>query len=386
MVAEFKSSSPMTNELAILQYQDNFGNIAPGEIFMDYMPQMKGLKAIDRAMEIKQSQYERFPAELKAQIVKQVETKAALTTQSPLFATGTSYTGTSGSIPVLLPTVVDPQLYDRTRVEYPLSSGLIPRVAQLGIYADIIRQTALPTAQWKEEGAALDTTIPTYTRGVTRVRYLYGVGEITGPMMVASRVWQNALTLQQEAQFRAVKELEEDTILDGNPTAGTVDGTVSDENAFTGLVQSITTNNTNQSSARISLDDLRVAFRVIREARGEPDLIVTDHKTLADIRNLMQEVIRYPNPGDTLDFFGSTIIKFEGVPIVPTIFLPTSNGARELLVLTVKKGNNIQMRVMQEPTFQEMPSNADSYKFMVKEYVTMVIAHETWCYRYNSLA
>ena len=385
-MAQFKSAPEMSNELAILQYPDNFGNIPPGTIFMDYTPMLKGLQPVNRALEIKQSQYERFPAELKAAIANQVETKAALTTKSPLFATGTGYTGTSGSIPVLLPTVVDPQLYDRTRVEYPLSSGLIPRVAQMGIYADIIRRTVLPTAQWKQEGAALDTSTSTYTRGVVRVRYLYGVGEITGPMMLASRVWQNALSLEQEAQFRAVKELEEDTILDGNPSAGTVDGTVSDENAFIGLVNSITTNNTAQAGARIALDDIRNAFRIIREARGEPDLILTDYKTLNDIRNLIQEVIRYPSPGDTLDFFGTSVIKFEGVPIVPTIFLPTASAGREMLILTVKKGNNIQMRVMQEPTFQEMPSNADSFKFMVKEYVTMVIAHENWCQRYSGLA
>lgn len=386
-MAQIKSSSgTMTQDLAILQYQDNFGNITPGTVFMDYMPFLKGQAPINRAMEIKSSQYERFPAELKNAIAAQVEAKAALTTQSPLFATGTNYTGTSGSIPVLLPTVVDPQLYDRTRVEYPLSSGVIPRVAQLGIYADIIKRTSLPTAQFKEEGAALDTATSTYSRSVVRVRYIYGVGEITGPLMVASRVWQNSLALEQEAQFRAVKELEEDCILDGNPSAGTVDGTVSDENAFTGLVQSITTNNTNKSNATIALQDLRVAFQTIREARGEPDLIVTDNKTLNDIRALMQEEYRVLTNADTLDFFGFSTIKFEGVPILPTIFLPSSSNARELLVLSVKKGNNIQMRVMQEPTFQELPSNADSYKFMVKEYVTMVIAHENWCYRYNTLA
>lgn len=386
-MAQFGGVSSSNQGIDLLRYQENFGNLAPGTVYMDYLPTLRGKKAIDLTPEIKEMWIERQGPEFKAALLKAVEQKAALTTGSPLFATGTTYSGTSGSIPVLLPTQVDPQLYDRTRQDWPLASGAIPRVTQLGIFADIIRRTALPTAVFKAEGAALNTATSTYSRAVSVVKFIYGVGEITGPMLMASRVWQDALALETEAQFRAVKELEEDGILNGNPTSGTTNGTTTDENAFTGLRQAITTNSTAKSGAKISLDDLRVAIQTIREARGEPDLIVTDHKTLNDIRGLLQETIRFIGPQNTLDFaVGTSSIVFEGLPIIVSLKMPTSGSGRVLLVLTVRKGNNIQVRVMQEPVMEELAKTADSFKFMVKEYVTLLVAHENWCYEYTGLA
>jgi hypothetical protein len=95
--------------------------------------------------------------------------------------------------------------------------------------------------------------------------------------------------------------------------------------------------------------------------------------------------LRYPAPTGNINF-GIESIVFEGVPIIPDLFMPTTATARELLVLTVKLQGNIQLRVLQEATFEELAKTADTYKFMIKEYLTLIIVNEAWCYRFYALA
>ena len=369
--------SNITHELV---YQANFGDMPDKSVYLDTLAGAFSPEAtIDRREEVKAEIF-KYKPEIKAFI----EGKA-VTTGSPLFAIGTTYSGTSGSIPVMLPTIVDPSLYDKTKRATPLASGLIPRVTNKGLFADYIKRTALPSAMWKAEMGALDAQASTYSRAATAVKFLYAVGEISGPMMVASKVWQNALTLETEAHYRALKEMEEDTIINGYPTTGDVSGGTTDAKAFTGLIQTITTNYTNKSSAVVTLSNIRDAIRVIREAKGEPDLIITDYKTLDDVKGLIQDLMRYPAPTASIAF-GIQTIEFEGIPIIPDLFMPTTATSREMLVLSVRKQGNIQMRVLQEAAFEELGKNADSYRFMIKEYLTMIVVYEDWCYRIYNLA
>jgi len=346
-----------------LRYQVSFGNMPNKTVYMDMMRGISPWEAKSNGQ----------TGELKAEI------KAALSTSSPLMAIGTTYSATSGSIPVLLPTWVDQQLYDLTRRDTPLASGLIPRVTNNGLFADWIKRTAVPTAVWTSEGAALSSTTSTYDRVATAIKYAYAVGEVTGPMLVASKVWQDALRMEVEAQYRALKYLEEDTIINGDTTSATY------TYGFNGLIAQIDTNYTNMSSAELTLGHLDTAIQTIREAYGHPNLIVTDWYTFYRIKKLMRDYIRYQEPGDTLNW-GFEAMKYENIPIVPDLAMPTTPTARELLVLDTQTQNNIQMRVLQDATFEELAKTADSYKFMIKLYETMIIIYESWCYRIYNLA
>lgn len=339
---------------AELEYKSSFGNLSDGTVYLDAM------KGVDRRDEI----------------------KSALATDSNLFATGTYYSGTSGSIPVLLPSIVDKDLYDVTRKDTPLANGLIPRVANMGLYADIIKRTALPSAVFKPEGSALTKTASTYTRAVAKIKYMYTPGEITGPMQVASeQQWKSALKLEVEAAYRALKELEENTIINGNPTSGTVTGSYDDENAFTGLIQAITTNTTDKDGGTITVSDLRTAIRTIRLAYGRPNLIVTDFKTFDDIKALLQDSLRY---NDTTKIaWGITAIEFEGIPIIADVFMPSTASSKECLVLDT---SSWQIRVMKEATFEEGAKTADSYAFWIKQYATLLSIYEAWNYEIYGLA
>ena len=266
------------NDTADRIYQCNFGNLPSGTTYLHY-PAV----STEQCKSVTPWSSESFKSEI----------KAALSTTSPLFATSTNYSATSGSIPVLLPTYVDANLYDLTKRDTPLASGLVPRVTNRGIFADIVKRTALPSALFKPENAAMVSDTATYTRAAKKMSYLYAVGEVTGPMQVASQVWQSGLQLETEAHFSALKEAEEDCIINGNSTAGTTTGGVTDENAFTGLIQGITTNTSAQGGASIALSTIRTGIRTCREAKGHPNLIVTDYKTLDDVKALIQDQLHY---------------------------------------------------------------------------------------------
>jgi hypothetical protein len=220
------------------------------------------------------------------------------------------------------------------------------------------------------------------------MKYLYAIGEVTGPLMVASKVWQDALQMEIEAAYKAVKYQEENTIINGYVAGG---GAYL--NAFDGLANSITTNNTNQSGVELKLSDIDTAFQTIRMGStvsvagygpGEPTVIITDWRTFYRIKQLMRDYIIYGKDGPTMNF-GFEHVEYEGIPIIPDVFMPNTANNRELYVLDTQTQNNVQIRVLQDATFEDLAKTADSYKFMIKEYLTMIIIRQQWCYRYYGL-
>ena len=313
------------------------------------------------------------------------EVKAALTTDGHLMATGTTYSDTSGSIPTLLPTVVDDKLYDLTIRDTPLANGAIPRVTNKGMFADYITQSALASALWEGEQSGATPTTGTYARTAAQIKFLRSFGEITGPMLVASNVWKNAMTLEVAAHQRAVKELEENTIINGNPTTDDTDGGVTDAEAFSGFIASVTTNTEDKNDAELTITDIREGIVKIRQAYGHPNLCVTDYNSFDVLKGEMQNLLRYPAPTANISF-GIENITFEGIPVIVDLFMPTTDNAREFHIWDTQTQNNVQMRVLQDTTYAELAKTTDTTKFMIKEYLTMIMIKEAWCHRIYDLS
>lgn len=352
-----------SGDLDVERYHLSFGNMPNKTVYLRQPP-----------LPTDSEEYKAQKIDLRPQIAEELK---SLTTTSPLFAIGTSYSATSGSIPVLVPTIVDPTLYDFTRRDTPLANGLIPRVTNYGLFADYIRRTALPSAKFRAEGQALTSAESTYDRKAQPVKFMYATAEISGPLMIASRVWQDALRMETEAQYRSLKELEENAIISGDPTTGDVSGGVTDASSFESLTTSITTNTLNKNSAMFTIQNLRDTIRVIREAKGHPNLIVTDYKTLDSLKGLIQQELRYDSLVEGKIAWGIQSVEFEGIPIIPDLFMPTGSNVRRCFVLDT---SSLQMRVLQEPVLEELAKTADSYKFMIKEYLTLIVLYEAWNY------
>ncbi|MHA1867764.1 MAG: SU10 major capsid protein [Candidatus Heimdallarchaeaceae archaeon] len=360
------SNDSLSNGEAELRYQCSFGHLPNHTVYLHGIPSDKPkeqAKSIDLRDEIKSH-----------------EEVKALTTTSPLMAVGTQYSSTSGSIPVLLPTHVDPVLYDITQQDYPLSTGMIPQVTNRGVFADYIKRTALPTPIFLAEGAALTDSESTYTRVAAKVKYLYTAGRISGPMLVASgQVWKDALSLELEAHVRAMRSKLESTIIEGDVS--------SDANSFNGFTKTVTTNTTDRSGGKIRISDIRTAMRTIYEAKGRPSFAVTDYKTYNDIKGLIQEQLRYPAPTLKIDW-GIESFSFDGMPVIVDLSMPQTSSGREFHIYDVTTstgGPNVQLRVLQDITFEELAKNADSYRFMMKWYGTLIFIDETRCYRIYGL-
>lgn len=304
-------------------------------------------------------------------------------------------TFSAGTLPVLIPVYVDPEIVDTTRRATPLVE-LIPRVTNYGRTADYNLITAIATAQPLGEDAALTEQNDTYVRRSVAIKYLYSVGRVTGPMFAASKPYLSsggyvdALSLEVKNKTLALKRLEEAMILLGDASSDWTEpvnsSTIASAYSYNGLYQLITNANSNglggSSSYRtdnggvnLTIAQLRTAIRTARTAGGEPNLIVTDYATYDRIKALIQDQLRYVST--TSIAWGITTVSFEGLPVIASRFLSTTDGsgsgvpadARSLFVLDT---NVIEMRVLQDVTYQELAKTNDSMKFFLSCYEVLV--------------
>lgn len=299
----------------------------------------------------------------------------ALTTTGNLFATGTNYTSTSGSVPTLIPIYLDPEITDITKYDTPMYNGLIKKVTNRGLYADYVKMTAKGAAAFKAEDAALPEADDTYTRAVTAIKFAYATGRITGPMLAASAEFQNMLRIETVNKHQTLAELLEKQICQGT-TGG-------DSGGFSGFLNIVTTNYANLSSTTVTVAALRTAIRTCRQpttARGlgHPDLMVTDWKTVDDIKALMQNELRYYNLPEGRIAWGIRAVEFEGIPIICSGGMPTTTNGKEIHVYDT---TTWEMRILKDETFEELAKTNDSYKFMISWYGTLICKNELYNYR-----
>lgn len=284
----------------------------------------------------------------------------------------------------LIPLYVDPSIIDITRRLTPLIE-LIPRVTNYGRTAEFNRLTARGVGGFDFEDSARTETDDTYERQSVAIKYAYQTGRVTGPYMAASRAYLStnyidALNLEVMNKTKTMRLCEEDTILNGYTTSRTAYGGVTTKtNAeYNGIlnyssVQSLTSGGGTVEIASAT-KGLRDAIRKARTAndsttlgQGNPDMIVTDFKTLDDIKALLQDYQRVV-PQDKIAWGFQTVV-FEGLPIIPSRFSPNTTLSR---TVTVMDSSTWQMRVLQDLTYEELAKTNDSYKFMIKLYEALI--------------
>ena len=304
-------------------------------------------------------------------------------------------TYSAGTLPVLIPVYVDPEIIDLTRRATPLVE-LIPRVTNYGRTAEYNQITALGSAKALPEDSALAEADDTYVRRTVAVKFLYAVGRVTGQMFAASKQYLasggyvDALSLEVKNKTISLKRLEEEMILLGNGVSDWTDynsTTQSGANSFNGLWQLISNSNSNglggsssyttdKAGGALGISDIRTAIRTPRTNGGEPNLMVCDYSTFDKIKALIQDELRYVST--TTVAWGITTVSFEGLPIIASRFLKTTNGdgtkdPTSGVSLFVMDTNVIEMRVLQDVSYEEMAKTNDSMKFSLKVYETLVV-------------
>jgi len=338
MAQTFMGDAPSVS--ADVAFQQSFGNaVKNGEVY--YNPWVK----VDKRTEIGKS------------------LMADKITKAPSIATTTGGAGTAGY--ALIPVYVDPEIVDRTRFLTPLVE-LIPRRATRGTTYDYNAITAKGGASWKLEDASLADDIDTYDRVSVNIKYGYSTGRVTGPSIAGMAGYQDALSLDLGVKTVALKELEEDTIVNGDVTTYATE--------YDGLINSITTNTTDKSSTAVTLTNIRSEFATTFNAKGMTNLCVTDAATHNYIKGLLmdfQRVVEVPKEELPFGIPGSFV--FDGVPFIKSQFMPTTANSKRILFLDTRY---IFMAVLQDVTYEELAKTNDSNKYMLKVYEALVVTFE----------
>lgn len=281
----------------------------------------------------------------------------------------------------IIPLYVDPSIIDATRRLTPLVE-LMPRVTNYGRTAEFNKLTARGTGGFNIEDCALSESDDTYTRTSTAIKFAYITGRVTGPYLASSKQYLSsnyvdALNLEIMNKAKTMRLIEEDTILNGYTTSRTAYGSVTTltDAEYNGINNMTSVgSNTDRANQTIDIATLRKAIRYARTGQesatlgqGNPDMMVTDYKTLDDIKALLQDYQRIV-PMDKIAWGFQTVV-FEGLPIIASRFSPTTANLKRINVLD---SSTWQMRVLQDMTYEELAKTNDSYKFMIKLYEALI--------------
>jgi hypothetical protein len=269
--------------------------------------------------------------------------------------------------------------------------AMIRRVATRGKSIDYDRMTAKGTAQWLPSDAPLVEASDTYATVNKKIKFLYSIGRVTGPLMAASAPrmqemgYSDFLNLDVVNRTAALKEKEENSLINGN--YATTDG-----NEPYGILKEVYTsgNSTNKTSdGTFGIADLDEMIRICKTANdsttlsGEmPDLFITDYATENKIKGLFYDSYRVNAPTTTWGW-GATSAVVNGVPVLGSRFMTAATGSRNLALLNTKY---IEANVLQDVTYQELAITNDARKFMLKEYLTWAVKAPEFMNLYYNLS
>ena len=306
-------------------------------------------------------------------------------------ATTTTQGGAGTAGYAMIPVYLSPLVVDQTRKRTPLVE-LIPRVTNLGMYADWNNITAKGAGFTAAEDAALAEADDTLDRNSVAIKFLYSVGRVTGPAMAGQPAFvlegfqgtgsglggsafgnvsaPNATQFRILTAARAIKELEESLIVNGDASTTATE--------FSGIVKlQGTTNVVNLDSAALTYDDIETAVQYSFDDGGIIKLAVGSSSAVRDVRKIILDTFRYsPSdiPGGVLPFGVPSAVLLQTmvgpVPLIPSMYLSNTSGAKQIYFLDT---DFIEMRVLQDMTYERLGKTNDSDKFFLKIYEALVM-------------
>lgn len=303
--------------------------------------------------------------------------------------TETGGAGTAGF--AMIPVYLSPLIVDESRKRTPLVE-MFSRVTNLGMYADWNNITAKGAGFTAAEDAAFSETDDTLDRNSIPIKFLYSVGRVTGPSQAAQPGFvlqgfqgtgsglggsafgdvnaPNAMQFRILTAARAIKELEESLIVNGDAST--------DATEFSGIVKlQGTTNVTDKSSTALTWDDIEDTVQLSFDDGGIVKLAVGSSSAVTDVRKIIVDTFRY-NPSDipngVLPFGVPSAVLLHTlvgpVPLIPSMYLSNTSGAKQIYFLDT---DYIEMRVLQDMTYERLGKANDSDKFYLKIYECFVM-------------
>jgi hypothetical protein len=297
--------------------------------------------------------------------------------------------GTAGY--AMIPIYLSPMVVDETRKRTPLVE-LIARVTNLGLTADYNNITAKGAGFTAKEDAAFGETDDTMDRNSVAIKYLYSVGRVLGQALAGQPAFvlegfqgtgsglggsafgnasaPNANQLRILTAARALKELEESLIVNGDAST--------DSTEFSGIVKQQGTENVKDlDGAALTYDDIEEAVQYSFDDGGIIKLAIGSSAAVRDVRKIILDTFRYsPSdiPGGVLPFGVPSAVLLQTmvgpVPLIPSMYLSNTSGAKQIYFLDT---DYIEMRVLQDMTYEKLAKTNDSDKFFLKIYECLVM-------------
>lgn len=305
--------------------------------------------------------------------------------------TGNTGSGTA-SPSAYVPVYVDMAIIDQSRQYTPLVE-VLPRVTNNGLTADYTVITSKGNAYVAGEDSALSSNDNSVSRKSQNIKYLYSVGRVTGQMQAATPGYvmrglsptgagltgnnpftdenaENAKQIEVLTKARALKELEEDLVLNGDSSSNT--------HEFDGIIkQQGTTNQIDLAGASLSYDDMEDAVKEAYKNGGRPNLAVCSPTVYKQIRSIALDSLRLNqsdiNIGSTFGLpvgMKLNIYTASDMVLIPSTFLNDTASSRQIYFLDT---NHIEMRVLQDMVYEDLAKTNDSQKFMLKIYECLIM-------------
>lgn len=305
--------------------------------------------------------------------------------------------GTAGY--AMIPVYLDPIIHDESRKRTPLVES-IRRVTNQGITADYNVMTAKGAAFTSNPDGAMDEADNTVTRRSKQIKYLYAVGRVLGPAQAAIPSFMlggidstgagttpgsgfsnatagNAKQLEVLSKARSLKEHEENLIVNGDSST-----TPTQFDGF--VIQQSTTNKLDLGGDSLTWDDVEQCAQYAFDDGGHPTLGVCSPSVFRQLRKIMIDQFRVSQTdlSASLTFgvpSGLVINAFaDQMLVIPSQYLSDTAGSRSFYMFDM---DYMEMRVLQDMTYEELAKTNDSSKFLMKIYEALVLkapAFNSW--------
>lgn len=306
--------------------------------------------------------------------------------------------GTEGY--AMVPIAVDPRIIDQSRKFTPLRE-LFPRVTNIGMTADYNLVSSKGAAHTGTEDPALAEEDDDIDRASTGIKFLRAIGRVTGVSIAAYPSYllegvsstgsspvagsfgagsaPNAKQLAVLLRARALMELEENLIINGNKTTSGITGNP-DGTEFDGIIQLMSTTNTvAKGTTAMGLGDIDTAIQYAFDDGGRPNLAACSSAVYTDLLALLTAKIGYLQPSKEVFWGFSTIVLHTMVgeiPVIPSMFMSNTTAEKAIYFLDL---DVVEMRVLQDMTYQDLAKNSDSEKFFLKIYECLIIKNTAFC-------
>jgi len=208
---------------------------------------------------------------------------------------------------------------------------------------------------------------------------------VTDFLQLAAQTLRSSQAITEEALMRSQRFYEENQAIQGNGDAGPADIPTNDANGYAGLPDLVrdegdqlideTGSPAAVSMVRSNVESLR------RDGATYDDIVtITDHTAFGDLKDNVDDVLRYESPGDDLSF-GFQALNVDGTPVVESHGAPDSDGDRVLVTVDMSE---VAMPMLQDATLHPLAKTAPEEDVAVDSYGTLAVSSTSRIrYHYN---